>query len=105
MGEVIPFPNHNAQQVQGGQIAQAIDSQIIESTSVRKRLKTTVSQLAILAPSIFMKPEDPEKMVQMLYEERAEIIESKTLKPLIQQVQEDVANTNQVPVSEQKQAA
>ena len=52
-----------------------------------------------------MKPEDAAKMVQMLDETRAEIIESKTLKPLIQQVQEDVANTNQVPVSEQKQAA
>jgi len=52
-----------------------------------------------------MKPEDAAKMIQMLDETRTEIIEAQMLKPLIQQVQAEAANTNQVPVSEQKQAA
>lgn len=102
MWEVIPFPSQS-NQVQGGQIAQAIEAQI-QKPSIKAQLKTTVSQLAILAPSIFMKPEDAAKMVQMLYEERSELLETQALKPLIEKVQQDAANTNQVFIPQNKAA-
>lgn len=58
-----------------------------------------------MVPAIFMKEEDAAKMVQMLDETRAEIIETQALKPLIEQVQAEAANSNQAPVLEQKQAS
>lgn len=50
-----------------------------------------------------MKEEDAAKMIQMLAEERREILEAQTHKPLIQQVQEEAASIETQIL--QKQAA
>jgi hypothetical protein len=52
-----------------------------------------------------MKDEDAAKMIKMLDETRSEIIESQSLKPLIEQVQLVTANDNHAPVFEAKQAS
>lgn len=42
----------------------------VQKQPIIKQLKTSVSKLAIIAPSIFMSNSDAEKMIQMLYETR-----------------------------------
>ncbi len=46
------------------------ESQQEENRDLKAQLKTTVSHLALIAPFLFMSPNDPAKMVQMLLEKR-----------------------------------
>lgn len=69
---------------------------IVDSQEVHEQMRTTVSRLAYLFPSLFMQKGDPAKMVQSLDEKRnpseyptAEEIQKQKATPMYEEVDND----------------